>query len=117
MKIQLTGRHCEIHPALARFTEERLERCEKYGMEILEAHVVLTQEKFRHQAEVTLRLKQQELVATEESNEAQDAVHMAVERIGKQLHKLHDRIIRERRHGEPLRDALPAPADGAGEEA
>ena len=54
MQIKTTARHFELTPALKDHVEERLNRLTKYAYPILEAHVILSIEKHRHKAEITL---------------------------------------------------------------
>ncbi|MFN0150200.1 MAG: ribosome hibernation-promoting factor, HPF/YfiA family [bacterium] len=54
MQIKTTARHFEMTPGLKEHVEDRLARLTKYSQPILEAHVVLSVEKYRHTAEITL---------------------------------------------------------------
>jgi len=103
MQISTTARHCELDPELRRFVQQRIEKLERFARDIHEAHVVLTAEKFRHIAEITLRLSQRELVSREESTESRIAVDRAADRLEQQLRRIKDRRIdhhpRERADG------------------
>ena len=114
MQIHLTGRHCDFVPSLQQLTQQRMDKLEKYARDIQEAQVVLTREKSRHVAEITLRLKNQKLVSTEMSTDAAEAITMAAERIEESLRRLKEkRVDRKQRHegarGLNGRAATPAP--------
>jgi putative sigma-54 modulation protein len=58
MRLELTGRHVEITPALRRLVESKLGRLERLlDHRALSAQVVLTSERYRHLAEVTLHAR------------------------------------------------------------
>ena len=42
MKISITARHCEIASGVREFTEQRLEKLEKFAPDIHGAHVVFS---------------------------------------------------------------------------
>ena len=53
MKINTTARHCELDPEVKLFVHQRLERLLRYfrdPRDLMEAHVVLGLEKYRHSA-------------------------------------------------------------------
>ncbi len=111
MKTTVTGRHLEITPALRAHVEERLDHLAKYSGRPTEASVVLTVEKYRHQAEVTLNLDGVLIQAKDETSEMYASIDQAVAKIERQIKK-----YKERQQGR--RQRLPAaPANGEGGEA
>ena len=53
MKITTTARHCELDTEVRQFVHQRLERlsrCFRDPRELMEAHVVVGVEKYRHSA-------------------------------------------------------------------
>lgn len=99
MQIHLTGRHCEFVPALQQLTQQKMDKLERYARDIQDAQVVLTRDKARHTAEITLRLKHQNLVSTEVSNDAAEAITLAAERLEESLRRLKERRLdRKQRH-------------------
>lgn len=56
MQLNLTGHHVEITPALRGYVEKKLERITRHFDRLIDAHCVLTVEKLRRKAEVTLRV-------------------------------------------------------------
>jgi putative sigma-54 modulation protein len=58
MRLELTGRHVEITPALRRLVESKLARLERLlDSRAVSAQVVLAQDKIRRVAEVTLHAR------------------------------------------------------------
>ena len=56
MEITVTFRHTEPIESLRTYAEEKINKIKKYLDSPMDAHIVLTVEKFRHQADVTLSL-------------------------------------------------------------
>jgi putative sigma-54 modulation protein len=93
VKISIAARHCEVAPGVRQFTEQRLEKLQKFAPDIHGAHVVFSQEKARCQAEITLRLNGHELVSTQSHAEAGAAIQLALDRLEEQLRRYKDRRI------------------------
>lgn len=102
MQINTTARHCELDPETRLFVEQRLEKFEKFARDIQEAHLIITAEKYRHTAEITLKLKNKDMVSREESTEARVAIDLAAGRIEEQLRRLKERRVDRKRHAKPL---------------
>jgi ribosome hibernation promoting factor len=113
MQIITTARHCEIDAATRQFVEQRLARLEKYARDIREAHVIITAEKHRHLAEITVKLKQRDMVSHEESTEMRNAIDLAADRIEEQLRRLKEKRVDRKRHSPSANGVDPAaPAPG-----
>jgi putative sigma-54 modulation protein len=111
MQISTTARHCELDAQVREFAQQRLAKLERFARDIQEAHLVVTAEKFRFTAEVTLRLKHHEMVSREESDTGKLAIDQAAHRLEQQLRRLKDKRTE---HKGSVRE-LPGPA-GDGEE-
>jgi putative sigma-54 modulation protein len=99
MKTTVTGRHVEITPALRAHVEERMDHLARYSGRPTEASVVLTVEKYRHQAEVTLNVDGVLIQAKEETSEMYASIDQTVAKIERQLKKYKDRQhVRRQRH-------------------
>jgi putative sigma-54 modulation protein len=125
MLIHTTARHCELDPEVRLYALQRLEKLGKFARDIHEAHLVITAERYRHSAEITLRLNHHELVSREESTEARVAIDMAADHVEQQLRRIKGRRVDRKRipHGGSDRGLAepgasePAGTDGpAGEE-
>lgn len=99
MKIIITARHCEIESGVREASRERIEKLEKFARDIHEAHLIVTCEKYRHTAEITLHLNQHEMVSREESDEMMAAIELATDRLEHQLRKLKEKRVDRHRHG------------------
>jgi putative sigma-54 modulation protein len=114
MQISTTARHCEIAPDLRTLALERLERCSRFASDIHDARLIVTAEKFRHTAEITLRLNQHEMISREEAPEMRVAIDRAIDALEEQLRRLKTRRLDRKR--EPREAAAGAESEnGAGE--
>ncbi|HEY2955924.1 MAG TPA: ribosome-associated translation inhibitor RaiA [Candidatus Eisenbacteria bacterium] len=118
MQILTTVRHCELDPEVRLHAHQRLEKLGKFARDIREAHLIVTAERYRHSAEITVRLNHHELVSREESNEPRTAIDLAADRLEQQLRRFKEKRVgrkREARGG----DRSPEPsaqAESPGEE-
>jgi putative sigma-54 modulation protein len=111
MQINTTARHCELDPEDRLHAHQRLEKLRRYARDLHEAHLVVSVEKYRHTAEITIKLKQRDMVSREESTGARMAIDRAVDALEEQLRRLKERRIdRKQRRGD-----LPAVVGEAGE--
>jgi len=117
MKTTVTGRHIEITTALRAHVEERLEHLARYSGRPTEASVILTVEKYRHQAEVTLNMDGVLIQAKAETSEMYASIDQAVAKIERQIKRYNERQHdRRQRHpaAPPNGEALaPEPAVAA----
>src|SRR6201996_68876 len=78
MQVEYTGRQIAITPSLRRLAEEGLDRVGKVVGRSCSAHVILTEEKYRHTAEVTVQTKFQTIVGLCESTVMETALRDAL---------------------------------------
>ena len=92
MKISVTFRNTEGEEWYKQYVEERLQKLKKYLDQPMEAHVVLSVEKFRNVTEINLLDNGLNVNAKEEAKEWQLSIDNAVEKIERQLKKHRDKI-------------------------
>lgn len=90
MKITFTGRQVELAPAQLKKLEARFAKAAKLldGREQTEAHVILSLERHRHQAEITVNYHNHSLVGEGSNADLFTAIHAAVEKLEKQAIKV-----------------------------
>lgn len=92
MNIIVNGRHLEITPALKRYAEEKIGRFGKYISNITEAVVTLSVEKYRHKAEVLLKVNGVMIQAESVTGEVYSSIDEVVEKLEKQVLKYKEKI-------------------------
>ena len=85
MDITVTFRHTEPIESLKAYAEEKVSKIKKYLDFPAEAHVVLTVEKFRHQADVTLGVNGTWIKGVEETGDMYSAIDQVMDKIETQL--------------------------------
>lgn len=103
MDITVTFRRMEPIESLRDYAEEKVSKMDKYLDTAGEAHVVLTVEKFRHTADVTLSIDGARIKGVEETEDMYSAIDQVMDKIEKQLKK-HLSKIRKRRSPESIKD-------------
>jgi len=96
MDITVTFRHTEPIESLKAYAEEKVSKMKKYLDYPMEAHVVLSVEKFRHQADVTISVNGTRIKGVEETGDMYSAIDQVMDKIEKQI-KRHLSKIRSRR--------------------
>ncbi len=114
MRLTFTGRHVEVTPALQEHGRERIAKLLKFLPGILEAHVILSVEKYRHRAEVNVHTRRADLSAVEETGDMYSSLTQAFEKLERQARKRKDKVKgRKRRGAAPLKgepaEEPPAP--------
>lgn len=92
MQVEYTGRQIAITPSLRRLAEEGLDRVGKVVGRSCSAHVILTEEKYRHTAEVTVQTKFQTIVGLCESTVMETALRDALAKAEFQAIKHKDKF-------------------------
>ncbi len=87
MKVIFTGRHVEVSEALRTFTQERLQKMATFLDDIIDVHVILSVEKHRHLAEITLKTRRDELVASSETDDMYLSLGQTLEKLETQAHR------------------------------
>ena len=87
MEIIVTFRHTDPIDSLRNYAIEKISKIDKYLDFPVEAHVVLSVEKFRHQVDVTLNLNGTWIKAVEETEDMYSAIDQAADKLEKQVKK------------------------------
>src|SRR4051812_42918000 len=90
MRLELTGRHVDVTPGLRRLVEKKLGKLERLlNDSAVSAHAVLTREKHRHRAEITLHARGEKFLHGIGASVAWDqSVGQAVDRLTHQVQKV-----------------------------
>ena len=105
MRLELRGHHVDVTPGLRRFVEEKLSKLERLlNDRAVSAHAILTMEKRRHVADITLHARGERFLhGLGDSGNWETSLTRAIAKISHQAQKLKTRQ-KEKRH------SLKAPA-------
>lgn len=122
MRLELTGRHLAITPAMRALVEERLEyTLRRLNDHAVSAHVVLTRERARIRAEVTLHARRERFLHAEATGQSVElAINAAADKVDHQAQKLKGKRDGRKRRGPsavkagtPAQEAASAPRAAA----
>lgn len=113
MNVEYTGRQYEVTPAVRKQVEHGLGKLEKLFGSTFDSHVILTLEKHRNIAEITVKRRRGALVGLAEATDMLVAVNQAIEHIETQALKHNGR--RRATHRKPKDKAWKAPVEADAE--
>ncbi len=113
MKIEFTGRQTEVPAELRRFAERKLQKVAKLLPAVTRAHVILSADKHRRVAEVSVHSRHLDLSAVEVSTNPRLSLAGAVEKLQRQAQRQRARR-RERKGSASPRLASPPAERGDG---
>ena len=97
MNVEYTGRQYEITPAIRKEVEAGLAKLRKILGDKFETKVILTVEKHRHKAEITISPRNGPIVGLAQSTDMKLAVSEALDHLEKQAVKYKTRLISKKR--------------------
>ncbi|MFO7985120.1 MAG: ribosome-associated translation inhibitor RaiA [Desulfatiglandaceae bacterium] len=106
MAVTVTFRHTEPMESLKAYAEEKMAKTKKYLDSPLEAHIVLSVEKFRHIADVTLNIDGSRIKAVEETEDMYSAIDKVMDKVELQVKKRMSKIREHRTEGHKEDDIL-----------
>jgi len=87
MRVNITARHFKLNEDLKDFTENEVERFQKYYDNILDVEVILAWEKKDRLAEINIKVDGKLLSAHDRSEEMKKSIVLVIEKLERQLDK------------------------------
>jgi putative sigma-54 modulation protein len=109
MKLTTTARHFEAGPDLIQHAEKRFYRLKRYFDHIINVHIIMSVEKFRHIAEVNVHVNGHDFTAKEESEDMMTSIDRTAKDLERQIKKFKGKIISNHQHprkGETPRESV-----------
>jgi ribosomal subunit interface protein len=94
VQIQVTARHCDIGADVRAFAQARLEKLARYDGGIHDVHLIVSQERKLHTAEITLRAHQHDVVITESHADARAAIELATDRLEERVRRRKEKRVK-----------------------
>jgi putative sigma-54 modulation protein len=101
MHIDFTGRQIEINPDLRSYTQERLKKLVRVLGDQFGLHVILTAEKHRRIAELSLKFRHHTVVGMEETADIRTSINGAIDKLARQSLRLLERRRTTKRRPKP----------------
>jgi putative sigma-54 modulation protein len=111
MKIKYTARHTNIAPEMKKHCERRMQAIEKVLGYPIEANIFISVEKYRHKAEINVRIKGATLNSVEETNDMFSSVGLAFDHIEKRVKKEQEKLKGRKRRKSRDVGMIPLPPE------
>ena len=99
MQVSVTFRKIDASDTLRNYAQEKLYRIKKYVDDPIEAHVVLSVEKFGHIAEVTISANGLRIKGQEETGDMYSAIDMVVDKVESQIKRYREKLKKRKSDG------------------
>ncbi|MGD8538173.1 MAG: ribosome-associated translation inhibitor RaiA [Candidatus Aminicenantes bacterium] len=110
MNINYTARHTTLTPEIKKHCERRLKAIEKLLGYPVEADLILSVEKYRHKAEINIKIKGATLNTVEETHDMFSSMGLAFDRLEKRVKKEREKLReRKRRKGREVAPVASSP--------
>ena len=92
----VSGHHLDVTPAIRSYVETKLERVNRHFDHVIDAHVILTADKVRRKAEVTLHVRGRDLHCESEENDLYAAIDLLADKLDRQVLRYKDKLYNPR---------------------
>ena len=107
MHLKITGQHLDLTDALKNYVNEKIGGVDQYFDNVIDAEVVLRQEKFRNSIEVTLFAAGQTLHAEAEDKDMYAAIDAASDKLERQVIRYKEKLTNHHPHHAPDKTQVP----------
>lgn len=101
MNLQISGHHLEITPALRDYVTGKLERVTRHFDHVIEVSAILSVEKLKQKAEVTMHLSGKDIHVESIDEDLYAAIDILADKLDRQVQK-HKQKLQDHHRGEKL---------------
>ena len=102
MNLNVSGHHVEVTPAILTYVRSKLERVSRHFDHVIDAHVILTVDKLRQKAEVTLHVAGKDLHCASEEEDLYAAIDLLADKLDRQVLRYKDKLYEKRTQAKRL---------------
>jgi putative sigma-54 modulation protein len=92
MNLNVSGHHVEVTPSIRTYVRSKLERVTRHFDHVIDAHEILTVEKLRQKAEVTLHVPGKDLYCESEEQDLYAAIDLLADKLDRQVLRYKDKL-------------------------
>jgi len=92
MNLNVSGHHLEVTPAIRSYVQTKLERVTRHFDHVIDAHVILSVNKLKQKAEVTLRVRGKDLHCESEESDLYAAIDLMIDKLDRQVLRYKDKV-------------------------
>ena len=97
MNLSVSGHHLDVTPAIRTYVQSKLERVTRHFDHVIDAHVILTVDKLRQKAEVTLHVRGKDLHCECEDADLYAAIDLLADKLDRQVLRYKDKRYVEKK--------------------
>ncbi|MGE0876459.1 MAG: ribosome-associated translation inhibitor RaiA [Burkholderiales bacterium] len=87
MNLNVSGHHLDITPAIRGYVSDKLGRITRHFDHVIDIHVILSVDKLRQKAEVTLHVRGKDIHCESEQEDLYAAIDLMVDKLDRQVLK------------------------------
>jgi putative sigma-54 modulation protein len=99
MNLNVSGHHLEVTPAIRTYVQSKLQRITRHFDHVIDAHVILTVDKLRQKAEVTLHVSGKDLYCESTQDDLYAAIDLLADKLDRQVLRYKEQRNGPRRNG------------------
>jgi putative sigma-54 modulation protein len=107
MNLSISGRHLEVTPAIREYVLNKMARTARHFDNVIDTQVILSIERLRHTAEVTMRLRGKDIHCEATDENLYAAIDLLADKIDRQVIKYKTKI-QDHAHEPVKRQEIPA---------
>lgn len=92
MNLNITGHHLEVTPALREYVTSKLERVIRHFDNVTATHVILSVQKLKQKAEVTVHVRGKDIYVESEDDDLYAAIDSMTDKLDRQVVKHKEKI-------------------------
>ena len=96
MNLNVSGHHLEVTPAIRDYVRAKIERVTRHFDHVIDAHVILSVDKLRQKAEVTLHVSGKDLHCSCEEDDLYAAIDLLADKLDRQVLRYKDKRFEKR---------------------
>ena len=106
MNLQISGHHLEITPAIHDYVTGKLERVTRHFDNVIDVNVILSVDKLKQKAEVTVHLAGKDVFVEAIDEDLYAAIDSLADKLDRQIQK-HKQKIQDHHRGEKISHSTP----------
>jgi|SRR5690625_671986 len=88
MNLTISGRHLEVTPAIRDYVVNKLSRIDRHFDKVIDAQVVVSTERLKHIAEITLRVQGKSIHCSAVNENLYGAIDLLADKVDRQIIKV-----------------------------
>ncbi|MBS0510223.1 MAG: ribosome-associated translation inhibitor RaiA [Proteobacteria bacterium] len=105
MNLNITGRHIEVTPAIRDYVSSKLDRVVRHFDNVTSVSVILSIEKLKQKAEVTVHVRGKDIFVESEDNDLYAAIDAMADKLDRQVQKYKQK--QNDHHHDSLKHQIP----------